>query len=195
MEEKKDTNPQLIFSWKAPLRPYKKKSKKLLRFYIALALLLSLIVFFFGDKILLLPIWAVLFMFYVLTITPPPQVENHITQFGVESAGVTLRWENLSHFYFKKKFGFYVLTIISHPPYFYHIFLVVPDEKTKDQLINILSQYLIYQQKPQRSFTEKLVDFFIGLMPEDEEEVESTASVSPPTSHHTVSQKETPAAL
>ncbi|MGB9883678.1 MAG: hypothetical protein ACPLRN_04185, partial [Microgenomates group bacterium] len=64
-----ENNPQVVFSWKAPLRPYKKKSALILRFYIAIALLLSLIFFFFGDKILLIPVWAILFLFYVLTIT------------------------------------------------------------------------------------------------------------------------------
>jgi hypothetical protein len=168
MEEK---NPQVVISWKAPLRPYKKRSKMILRFYIALALLLSLIVFFFGDKILLLPIWAVLFLFYTLTITPPPEVENRITKFGIEAAGVTLRWEGLSHFYFTKKFGFYLLTIVSQPPYFYHVYMVVPNEELKNKLINLLSHYLIFKEKPQRSFVDKAVDFFIGLMPDEENEV------------------------
>lgn len=193
MEENKEINPQIIFSWKAPLRPYKKRSRKITRFYLALAFLLSVIVFFFGDKVLLLPIWAVLFMFYVLTITPPPDVENRITHFGIESAGVTLRWEALSHFYFKKKFNFYVLTIVSQPPYFYHMFLVVPDEETKNKLINLLSQYLIYQQKPQKSFTEKLVDFFIGLMPDDEEETKKKTNPLPSTTDQAVAQAKTPA--
>lgn len=166
MEEK---NPQVLISWKAPLRPYKKRSKKILRFYLALAFLISSIVFFFGDRILLLPIWAVLFLFYVLTITPPPEVENKITHFGIETAGITLRWEVLSHFYFTKKFEFYVLTIVSHAPYFYHVYMVVPNEELKKELINILSQYLIYQEKPRKTFTDKLIDFFIQLMPEEEE--------------------------
>jgi len=93
-------NPQLVFSWKAPLRAYKKRSKIILRFYIAVALLLSAIIFFFGDKILLIPIFTLLFLFYVLTITPPPEVENKITTFGLEAAGINLRFEILSHFYF-----------------------------------------------------------------------------------------------
>jgi hypothetical protein len=173
MEEK---NPQVVVSWKAPLRPYKRRSKVILRFYIALAILLSLIVFFFGDKILLLPIWAILFLFYVLTITPPPEVENRITHFGIETAGVTLRWEGLSHFYFTEKFGFYVLTVVGRAQYFYHIFMVVPDEGLKKRLITILSQHLIYQEKPKKSLTDKLVDFFIGLMPDEEKEI-----IRPPT--------------
>ena len=174
-------NPQVIFSWKAPIRPYKKRSGLVLRFYLAVALLLSLIVFFFGDKILVIPIWAVLFLFYVLTITPPPEIENKITRFGLETAGITLRWELLSDFYFTQRFGFYVLTVISHAPYFYHAYIVVPDEEIKKKLILILSEHLIYQEKPNRTLTDKLVDWLSKLIP-DEEEGSISAQAGPPIS-------------
>jgi hypothetical protein len=162
-------NPQVVFSWKAPLRPYKKRSAIIVRFYVAVALLLSLIIFFFGDKILLIPIWALLFLFYVLTVTPPPEVENKITRFGVEAAEVTLRWDVLSHFYFGERFGFTTLTIVSRAPYFYHLYLVVPDPQTKQSLIKILSEHLIYKERPHKSFTDKLVDWLSSLIPDDEE--------------------------
>lgn len=168
--ENQQTNPQLLFSWRAPLRPYKKKSKLIIRFYVGLAVLLSSIVFFFGDKILIIPIWAILFLFYVLTITPPPEIENKITTFGIDSAGVILRWEALSHFYFEKKFSFYTLTVVSHPPFLYHLYLVVPNESIKNKLINILSQYLAYQEKPQKTFIDKVITFLSDLVPDDVEE-------------------------
>ena len=168
-----ETNPQAIFSWKAPMRPYKKRSKIILRFYLAVAFLLSSIVFFFSDKILLIPIWSLLFLFYVLTITPPPEVESKITKFGIETAGVTLRWEALSHFYFAKRFGFYVLTVVSHGPYFYHAYMVMPDEEIKNHLLLILSEHLIYKEKPDRGITDKMVDWLSQLIPDDEEVVAS----------------------
>jgi len=163
-------NPQVIYSWKAPLRPYKKRSKLILRFYVALSLLLSLIIFFFGDKILLLPTWSIFFLFYTLTITPPPEVENKITTFGIESAGVIASWENLSHFYFGRRFGFDTLTIVSHPPFFYHFYLVLPNNEVKEKVFSILTQHLIYQEKPKKTLTDKIADFFLSLLPEEEEE-------------------------
>jgi len=166
-------NPQIIFSWRSPLRPYKKRSSVILRFYLAVALLLSAIMFFFGDKILLIPIWALVFLFYVLTITPPPNVDNKITTFGIDASGITLRWEALSHFYFGKRFGFYTLTVVSQAPYYYHIYLVVPNEEIKNKLINILSNHLIYQEGPQKNFTDKAVDWLSNLIP-DEEDVKTT---------------------
>ena len=164
-------NPQVLFSWKAPLRPYKKQSKLILRFYLALALLLSLIVFFFGDKILLLPIWAILFLFYTLTITPPPEVENKITTFGIESAGVIASWKNLSHFYFGQRFGFDTLTIVSQPPFFYHLYLTLPNKEVKQKVFNLLVQHLIFQEKPHKTITDKIADFFLSLLPEDKNEI------------------------
>lgn len=164
--QQKITNPQLIYSWKAPLRAYKKRPAGVLRFYIAVSLLLSLIVFFFGDKILVLPIWAVMFLFYVLTITPPPEVENKISRFGIETAGNTFRWDFLSHFYFVRKFDYHVLIIVSVAPFYYHLCLVVKDEKTLHELVKILSEHLIYQEHPQKTFTDKLTEWLTKLMPD-----------------------------
>ncbi|MFA6081268.1 MAG: hypothetical protein WC741_02575 [Patescibacteria group bacterium] len=161
-------NPQIKFSWRAPLRPYKKQSSLILKFYLTVALLLSLIVFFFGDKILIIPIWALVFIFYVLTITPPPEVENKITTFGIDAAGVTLRWEMLSHFYFGKRFGFYTLTVVSQSPYFYHLYLVVPTEEMKKKLITILSSHLLYQETPQKTITDKMLDWISSIIPNEE---------------------------
>lgn len=186
MEENKNatnpTNPQVVFFWRAPLRAYKKRGKSILRFYIAVSLLLSLIFFFFGDKILIVPVVTLFFLFYVLTITPPPEVENKITTFGIESAGVTLRWEFLSHFFFTKKFGFDVLTLVSHAPYFYHAYLIVPNEETKLKIIMILSGHLMYLEKPQRNFTDKIVDFLSNLIPDDEEKKPSFPQTHIPAS-------------
>lgn len=174
-------NPQTLFSWNAPLRPYKKRGGAVLRFYAAVTLLLSLVVFFFGDKILLIPMWALLFLFYALTITPPPEVENKITRFGIETAGITLRWEVLSHYYFTRRFGFYVLTIVGHAPYSFHAFMVVPDEEIKKSTMILLSEHLVYQEKPQRGITDKIVDLLSLLIPDEEEikEEHQTSFVQP----------------
>lgn len=159
-------NPQIIYSWKAPLRPYKKRTAGVMRFYLALTLLLSLIVFFFGEKLLVLPIVAITFLFYILTTTRPPNVDHKLTKFGLETTGLTFRWELLSHFYFTKKFDYHTLVIVSVAPYFYHLYLVVKDETVKNDLVDILSEYLIYQENPSKTFSEKMAEWLTHLMPE-----------------------------
>ena len=167
-------NPQVIYSWKAPLRAYKKRSAGVLRFYIAIAFLLSLIVFFINDKILIIPIWAVMFLFYVLTITPPPEVTNKITKFGVESVGNMYHFDALSHFYFIKRFDYNVLILVSHAPYFYHIYLVVKEEREKREIISILSRHLVYQEHPKKTLSDKVNDWLSSLMPQDDEITQKT---------------------
>lgn len=184
-----EANPQRLFSWKAPLRAYKKRSKNVLRFYLAVALLVSLIVFFFGDRILLIPILTLLFLFYVLTITPPPEVEHVITTFGIETTGISVRWEFLSHFYITKKFGFDMVTIVSQAPYYYHAYMIVPNEEVKKQVVSIFSKHIMYMEKPPHSITDKMVDLLSKLIPDDEDEKKE---VKPPASLH---QKPMPASL
>lgn len=162
-------NPQIILHWKAPIRPYKKRGKNIIRFFLALALLLSVLVIFFADKILLVPIWAVLFLFYVLTITPPQEIEHKITRFGIESADITVRWELLSHFYFTNRFGFTILTVVAHPPFYTHMYFVVPSDELKNKVLSVLSEHLIYQEKPNRTFTEKMLGWLSMLIPDDED--------------------------
>lgn len=162
-------NPQVVYSWKGPLRAYKKKSEKILRFYIVVALLLTVIIIFLGDKILVVPIWSLLFLFYVLTITPPPEIENKITKFGIETAGITLRWEVLSHFYFTSRFGFTILTVVTHPPYNLHSYMVITSDQIKRQVMRILVEHLVYQEKPHLSFTDRMIHWLSYLIPDDEE--------------------------
>lgn len=164
-------NPQLIYAWKAPLRPYKKRSPIIIRFYLSVALILSVTLYFFGDRVLLLPIWALLFLFYILTITPPMEVENRITKFGIEAMSVTIRWENISYFYFSKRFNYSILTIVSHPPYNIHTYLVIPDDEIKKHVMSILSEHTIYVAQPKKGLVERIVDALSALVPDDEDSI------------------------
>lgn len=166
--ESEYSNPQVRLEWEAPIRPHKKPSGKIMRFYLALALLLSLFVLFFSDTIILVPIWAILFLFYTLTTTPPQTIKHRITKFGVESADVTVRWDMISYFYFTERFGFTILTIVGHPPYHPHMFFVVPDVALKSKLIHLLSDHIVYREDYKKSFTERAVDWLAQLVPEDE---------------------------
>ena len=168
---------QTLLVWKAPLRPFKKRSVALLRFFLAVALLVSAVVFFFGDLVTIVPIWALLFLFYIFSITPPPTVENRITVFGIENAGVMLRWDVLSHYYFDERFGFQTLVLVTHGPYFAHSYLVIPSEEIRVGVNAILNQHLMFMTNPTKTFTEKLVRFLSALVPEES----PVAKDAPPT--------------
>lgn len=186
MEEKVESttagNPQIKFTWEAPLRPYIKRSSEVIRFYAAVTLMLSVIVVLLGDPILLIPLWALLFIFYIFTVTPPDVITNKITQFGIETAGATFRWDVLSHFYFIERFGYTVLVVVTHAPEYHHIYMVVPQEKTKQELIKLLSEHLVYQEHPVRTLTDRLVDSLSRLVPRDEVTGKTSSQTQTPAS-------------
>jgi len=47
-----DKNPQVVYQWRAPLRPYKRRSALILRFYLAVAFLLSAILMAWTGKLM-----------------------------------------------------------------------------------------------------------------------------------------------
>lgn len=167
-EETKSTNPQLKYEWTAPLRPYTKRSPEVLRFYIAVALLVSAIILFTGDRILIVPVWAMLFIFYILTVTPPEDITHRITQFGIETAGGTYRWSTLSHFYYTQRFGYIVLVVVGNAPQHHHLLMVVPNEEVKKKVTTLLSEHIVYQEHPTHTVTDKMIDWFSQLVPQEE---------------------------
>jgi len=88
----------------------------------------------------MLVIGTLLFIFYVFTVTPPTEITNKITKFGVETAGINLRYADLDHYFFMKRFHYEILTLVTHPPYEYHAYLVIPNEEVKTRVKELLSK-------------------------------------------------------
>jgi hypothetical protein len=95
--------------------------------------------------------------------------DNKITKFGIEAAGVTLRWEVLSHFYFTTRFNYVVLTVVTHAPYNFHSYMIIPDDNIRKQVMRILAEHIVYQEKPVLTFTDRMIHFLSYLIPDDEE--------------------------
>ncbi len=169
-------NPQEIFAWTAPLRAYKKKSKGILRFYLALAILLSLFVAFFKEFILIVPIWAVLFLVYMLTITPPHSTRHAITKYGLHTGNRPYTWEELGAFYFMKKFDYDVLVILPQTSFGLPLYLVIDSAHTHTRVMHILSEHIIYLENPQKSTSDRLAEWLTSLMPEELEEAPAETS-------------------
>lgn len=133
-----------------------------------MALLISALVFFFGDLVTVVPIWALLFLFYIFAITPPPIIENRLTVFGVETAGVMLRWDALSHYYFDERLGYRLVVLVTHGPYYAHSYLVIPNEEIMREVSVILNQHLMCLSNPPKTLVDKITKFMYGLIPEEQ---------------------------
>ncbi len=163
------SNPQEVFTWNAPIRAYKRKSAGMLRFYIALALLLSVLMALFREFVLIFPIWAVMFLVYVLTITQPHETQHHLTKYGLIANGQPMTWDELYAFYFQKRFDYFMLVLLPKSPFALPVYMVVDTQKTKDYLMNHMIDHIIYIENPPKTVSDTLAEWLGSLMPVEEE--------------------------
>lgn len=178
------SNPQILYSWTAPLRAYKKKPIGVLRFYFAVAVLLTIIVVFLKEYMLTIPIWSTIFLIYALTITPSHDTMHTITKFGLHTGEKTYHWETLSHFYFIKKFDYYLLVVLTKQTFMHPLYLVIPNEDIRHDVLQLLAEHLVYQESPEKTFSDKMAEWLTSLMPEEESQTPGGAQKEQLHEHH-----------
>lgn len=165
MQPETDPSSQTLLTWRAPLRAHNKSGKEVIRFSLALCFLLSSLVWLFGDKILILPIVAVTFVFFVLTTTPSLDSEYTINRFGVTLGGTSLHYEDIASFYFLKKYDFDILVLILKDAFGSRVYMTLDTPETKLQVSKLLSQKLIYLQHPPHTVSDKMATWLTTLIP------------------------------
>ena len=61
-----------------------------------------------------------------------------------------------------------MLVLVTNAQYLHHFYLVVPDEKVKKTVAETLSRHILFQEHPQKTLTDKLVEWFSHLVPSEE---------------------------
>src|SRR3989344_3227255 len=96
---------EVVLSWNAPARPFKKRDKEFYTTVIAIAVLVGLILFFVEGPLPVAGVMAVVFLVYVLSTVPPEEVECKITNKGVFFADKKYPWDTMTRFWFASRFG------------------------------------------------------------------------------------------
>lgn len=163
LSDKPDLN-QILFSWKSPSHPYKKRGKLFYQTVASFTFLLVVIVFFLHEFLLIGVILSVAFVTYAVYSVPPIEIEHKITPLGFENAGRLFRWMELASFWFEDKLGDEVLVIQTHLPFFSQVRAVI-DKNDKANIKQIVGKYLLFVENPTKSFVDKLSDFIQKSIP------------------------------
>lgn len=157
---------EVILEWTAPSRPFKKREKKYFSTILIIAALISLILFFAGQVLPVAVVFAIVFLVYVLSVTPPREVINKITTYGVRVEDALYYWQELGRFWFTEQFDDVVLNIetVRFP---WRITLLLPDNIDKEDMRILLSEVLLNQQ-PKPTLYEKWADWLKEKVPLDE---------------------------
>lgn len=141
---------QTLLKWMAPSRPFKARDRQFFTTAVAIVILVSIILVFAGEWMLIAVLAAMCFAYYVWSTVPPEEAEYAITDRGVRVHGTLHRFEELSAWWVESQFGHQVLVIDAPlvPGRRLHIVL---KEVTEDQLQETLGKHLTLEKPAETS--------------------------------------------
>ncbi|MCJ7805253.1 hypothetical protein MUP46_01245 [Patescibacteria group bacterium] len=157
MEQEKE-----LLSWSAPARPFKKRSKEFYITLIAMAAVVSLILFLVEGWMPVILIISLIFLFYIMNTVEPETIEYKVTNKGIRVAGRTTTWDLMKRFWFSRRFDSDMLII--ETVYLPGRMELVLDQSKKDELKKTLSKYLVEEEAPP-SFLDRSANWFAKRLP------------------------------
>lgn len=166
MQKEVNSNKTVYFEWQAPVRYYEKKTQTYFRAIVSLGIVLSLLLFFFSEYLLILVVWSAVFVYYMKAAVPPQEAVYKFTKFGLQFYEQTVAFEAMKSFTVTHKPTASVLRIFisSQNPYELHVLL--PGSEKKDEIVAFLEQKVPFVETVPKTDIEKFADWlgsFVGL--------------------------------
>lgn len=155
-----------LLEWRAPVRPFKKRGKEFFSTVLTIVFLISVILLFLKEWLLIAVIIALTFVVYVMGTIPPEEVEHKITNRGIVTGGKNYRWEQLGRFWFEEKWGQKILYVENFG--FPRALMMLLGQKTENEVKKILSEYLL-QEQPEKNWLDKASSWLSQKIPLEEE--------------------------
>jgi hypothetical protein len=152
-----------LYVWKAPARPFKKRDREYYTTIAAIIFLLTVILLFLREWLLIGVIISIGFMSYVLSTVEPEEVENKITTRGVTAAARRFDWLMLGRFWFSQKWGSEILNIETRIAFPRRLMMLF-NKNDKDKIKALIEKYLIFE-KPENSFIDKSSNWLTKKFP------------------------------
>lgn len=164
MQAEINSNKTVYFQWESPVRYYEPKSRAYLRALIALGVLLTLALFFFGEYLLILAVWSVVFVFYVKAAVPPQNALYKLTKFGFQFYEQTIPFQAMSSFTIthKPKSAILRIFITAETPYEVHV--ILPTGEMKDKILSLLEDKVPFIEHVPKTDIERFADWLSSLV-------------------------------
>ncbi len=144
---------QTLFKWMAPSRPFKLRDRQFFTTIIVIAALISILLAFAGEWMLIATIAAMIFAYYIWSTVPPEDVEYSITTRGVRVHGQLYRWEDLVQWWFEDKWGQKMLVIATPLAVAKRLHLLL-GQTPEDSVKQVMEKHLV-MEKPPETVTDK----------------------------------------
>ena len=153
-----------LLSWKSLSRTPVVLPKEAFSTLVSVCVLLSIVVAFFQEWMLILLIWGGLFFIVMLSKLPPEEVEHRITTQGIISMGHDYLWSQLGPFWFVDKGKYKMVHISEAGNVFGSLTMIVPPELPWEKLRDVLAKYLPLIEIPEKTRMDKAADWLAGKL-------------------------------
>lgn len=143
-----------LLSWSAPGRPFQQKAREYFLNILIIVLLIEVILFLFGQYILMILVLSVMFVAYALASVAPHNFHFKVTTEGVQVEDHFFLWQELYDFYFQKRNGEDVL-LIRTKAYFPGELTLTLGDVHKNHVRDVLVSYLPFREYVKPTFQEK----------------------------------------
>jgi hypothetical protein len=154
--------PEVYLSWSSPSRLFKKRDTEFYKTIGAIVFLLTIILVFASEFVLVLAMLSIVFLVYVLSTVPPENVDHKITNLGMESAGHYYRWEELIEFWFEEQWGQGLLVL--KPQLGPRIVILLGGEK-KEKVRELLAKHIPFREVPEKTWMDNASSWLSSKVP------------------------------
>lgn len=134
-----------LYSWQAPARLFKRRSREFYTTVGALALLLSIILMFAKEFLLIGVILALGFVSYVLASVPPDEVTHTLTNKGIRTGDKLYPWETLGRYWWLEKWHQSYVNVEA-PGRLPSSIILLEGDGAKEEISRVIKTYLIMEK-------------------------------------------------
>lgn len=158
-DEKKE---EVLLTWSSPSRLFKKRDREYFVNIGAIVFLLSIILVFAREFVLIAVVLSIVFLIYVLSTVPPEEVSHRITNLGIESAGHFYRWEELADCWFEEQWGQIMLVL---RPYMAPRSIILLGNQDKHKVRELVAKYIPVREHPEKTWVDNAASWLTRKIP------------------------------
>lgn len=153
---------EVFLSWTSPSRLFKRRDRAYFTNIGAIVFLLTIILVFAREFVLIAAVLSIVFLIYVLSTVPPEEVSHRITSHGIESAGHFYRWEEVIDFWLEEQWGQNMVVL---RPYFSpRVFVLLGNEKP-EKVRDLMAKHIPFRSEPERTWSDNAASWLSKKIP------------------------------
>ncbi len=162
--DKDEKQEEVYLTWSSPSRLFKKRDKEYFTNIAAIVFLLSIILVFAREFVLIASVISIVFLVYVLSTVPPEEVQHKVTNLGIESAGHFYRWEELMEFWFETQWG---QTMFVLRPYVGTRIIVLLGVQKEEKVRELVARHIPFREVPDKTWVDNAASWLTQKIPLD----------------------------